>query len=322
MESVVWQNGVLLSSTLFDARALIRTDYAERWLTFYIIGAQASRYLSILYHNIKSILARMPDLQYSEVLGLTDDMRIGENPRRLVTQKRGPVTWANFRQLLAMEAAGQNPYIDENGVFFDLSKVLHVMPDSDRARYAPATININMAIANRDMNIAQVSNVPHAEVAIASRERTIIKGAKAVAVGRRDVTFTQWEIQTIEQIKKEAYDLLRNLRDIAFDEGFEYQNEDISVDISRLIEEIETASKKHRSSLRERIASYGKQLKEKTGFLYRVLHKTADAGENIDWWISKIDLITRLLSQTFSTLGETITRETCGFRSLRVHLPG
>ncbi len=110
----VWQKGVLLCSRDMDATALAQADYHERRLSLWVRGPQASRYFSVLHEKIIVMLRRMKDLQYTEwVPG-------GDQSRR-----------ADFRDLLAMEAAGEDRYICRYGIF-SLAEVLKIMPVDKR----------------------------------------------------------------------------------------------------------------------------------------------------------------------------------------------
>ncbi len=115
-DGMVWQNGVRLRSRSLDAEALAQADYHERRLSLWVRGSQAGRYFSALHDEVMQMLARMPDLRYKEWVCLPG----GNKDQR-----------AGFRQLLAMEAAGERRYICEYGVF-DLSEVLKIMPPDKR----------------------------------------------------------------------------------------------------------------------------------------------------------------------------------------------
>ncbi len=137
--NIVWQRGVLLCSQDMDASALVQADYHERKLSLWVQGSQASRYFSILHEKIIVILKRMTGLQYKEWVHLLSGAQLpsgtqppgGAQPRR-----------AGYRQLLAMERAGEERYISEDDTIFSLAKVLKIMPVEKRRA---ETININKA---------------------------------------------------------------------------------------------------------------------------------------------------------------------------------
>ena len=63
---MVWQNGVRLRSGSLDAEGPVQADYHERRLSLWVRGSQACRYFSALHDEVMQMLARMPDLKYTE----------------------------------------------------------------------------------------------------------------------------------------------------------------------------------------------------------------------------------------------------------------
>ena len=128
-----WQQGVLLHSEQYDCDALVQVDYHNRTLSLWLQGGQLNRYFTVLRDEIISILLRMPDLVYREWLMLSDDMREQGGRREQsgfdVRIQSNPQARANFKQLLALEKAGQTLYISETGGSYDLSKILQIMPE-------------------------------------------------------------------------------------------------------------------------------------------------------------------------------------------------
>lgn len=125
VDGVVWQNGVRIDSGALEASAVVQADYHARELALWVSGAEANRYFQVLYDEIKQMLGRMPKLRYREwvVLAGNDE------------EARAP-----YRQLLAMERAGQEHYISEYGTF-PLAVVLKIMPKEARVRQARGDVH-------------------------------------------------------------------------------------------------------------------------------------------------------------------------------------
>ncbi len=113
--NMVWQNGTQLRHNNFNPDALIEADYHARRLSLWVNGQHANRYFSSLYDDVTQILASMRDLPYKEWVHLP-----------------GNAGRAPFRTLLAHEGRGRNEYIHENGISYDVSKLLRIMPPDKR----------------------------------------------------------------------------------------------------------------------------------------------------------------------------------------------
>ncbi len=126
-----WQQGVLLHNEQYDCDALVQVDYHQRTLSLCLQGGQLNRYFTVLRDEVVSILQKLPDLYYQEWLWLSEDMKeqsdSNKQPKLDVNKRLAEQTKADFKQLLALEAAEQAQYICADGIY-NLSKILQVMP--------------------------------------------------------------------------------------------------------------------------------------------------------------------------------------------------
>jgi GTP-binding protein EngB required for normal cell division len=122
---VVWQNGAQFVSSEWAAEALVQADYHDRRLSLAVRGENASRYFAILHDEIVQTVKRMPDVLYDEWVVLP----ARESHRHVLDA--GRVRRAPFRDLLALEDAGNAEYISAHGVF-SLSELLKIMPKGGR----------------------------------------------------------------------------------------------------------------------------------------------------------------------------------------------
>lgn len=128
VDNHVWQNGVRLKSPNLDAEALAQADYHERRLSLWVRGSQAGRYFAVLHDDILRMLARMEDLPFEEFVHLPKSAQL-QAPRRPVSAHLKPR--ADFRDLLAKEAAGERRFTGKFGTY-DLAKVLQILPPEAR----------------------------------------------------------------------------------------------------------------------------------------------------------------------------------------------
>ncbi len=130
-----WQLGVLLRSDQYNCDALVQVDYHNKTLSLWLQSGQVNRYFTVLRDEIINILQRMPGLTYQEWLWLSNDMKEQnqfDNQFTLdSTMQHKQQEKVDFKQLLALEAAGKTQYITETGIY-DLSKILQIMPEGFR----------------------------------------------------------------------------------------------------------------------------------------------------------------------------------------------
>ncbi|MCP4700740.1 MAG: hypothetical protein GY862_28380, partial [Gammaproteobacteria bacterium] len=138
VDNLVWQNGVRLRAKTLEAEALAQADYHARRLSLWVTGRQAGRYFAVLHDEIMQMLERMPDLPYDEFTGLPESARTSEAIRSVARQV---VPRADFRDLLAKEAAGERKFTCKYGTY-NLTEVLKIMPEEKRREQAPVQIHI------------------------------------------------------------------------------------------------------------------------------------------------------------------------------------
>lgn len=172
-------------------------------------GEQASRYFTVLRDEIITILQRMADLQYEEWLWLSDDMRVDNDAdqhtelyARLRPEQQ---TRANFKQLLAIEAAGQNQYISDAGIY-DLSRILQIMPEHSRKTVASKT-DEGKALNKPSQQITVFISYSHNDEEHKDELITTLKGIKREYFqlewwDDRQMISGEWEPQILEQLEQ------------------------------------------------------------------------------------------------------------------------
>lgn len=88
--SLHWRTGMVLSDKSLDATAVIRVDYNEKRLEFFVFGERKQDYLTILRTILLSINRSFESLEFSEIIPLPDNLHIGVSYNHLLTlQNRG-----------------------------------------------------------------------------------------------------------------------------------------------------------------------------------------------------------------------------------------
>jgi small GTP-binding protein len=311
-DDTVWQSGVLLKSRNFDDMwALVRADYMDREITLWMIGNGADRYFSVLYDELLQILQRMPQLEYEELVALTNESTSSSFLDSEATVQRLPsYMWARFRQLLAMEKKGPSLYVNELGSF-DVSSLLRILPKSEREKLASNLPN-TIIVARKDVNVTQIGRVQQFEIGQGHIQSTEVNStgavnlshgdivkvrrAKMMAVGS-EVNQVDGHVQILGQLKNDAYELLKALDKTAADNGISIRDRRELAPLLALIQEFETASTEKQLQMKQNFGSLTHNVKKGAGFIYELLEKATKAGKSVEWWISKFDHLSNLMDK-------------------------
>jgi hypothetical protein len=126
-QQVVWQHGVLLAPTRWDAQALLQVDYHARTLSIWITGSAARDYLMLLRDDIHEILDRI-SIKFDELITLPMSTCINPDRLRLMVAEQ-----ADFRQILALNGLRRTEYVSASGAIYDVDKILQrFVPDAAR----------------------------------------------------------------------------------------------------------------------------------------------------------------------------------------------
>lgn len=124
----VWRHGAVLRTRHNGgAWALLRGDAYDRILTLWVTGPGLDRYFAVLYQNVKDILVTMPELPYEELIRLPVAARLDGESGLFDADE----PWGRWVNVLHAALDGET-YYREEGVKYDLKKVLGIMAEADR----------------------------------------------------------------------------------------------------------------------------------------------------------------------------------------------
>jgi len=148
VNNIVWQRGVVLKNKVYSSQALLQVDYHERVLSIWVKKGDARDYLSLLNNEVLKILGRL-DLDYKEWITLPLSACISD--KTLIRHEEK----APYRQILAFARKGEQVYISESGLEYDLGKVLGIILSKEGQEKAGITNNFY----NSSPNLNQKSEV-------------------------------------------------------------------------------------------------------------------------------------------------------------------
>jgi GTPase SAR1 family protein len=258
VDKLVWQNGVRLASKAFQAQALAQVDYHRRRLSLWVSDSDASRYFSELYAAFKSLLEPLGKPEPSEWVGLpvAAGYSMDDRPR------------ANFRQLLALERAGENRYIDESGTYL-LNEVLKIMPKEEREKQG------------REIHFHGVGPVIYQEGGIMT---DVTQGDKTVMLSKAKL-------------------LHKKLGEIAYDVEIQVEDEALRSQalrelqkIRKALETLEKGTVEQRKGALEALSHFGDKAKEGAGKTVEALKSIKEGGEAVGWIMQTVPLIVETLA--------------------------
>ncbi|MFZ1547182.1 MAG: COR domain-containing protein, partial [Candidatus Nitrotoga sp.] len=143
-DKLVWQNGVILVNEHHNTLARVHVDYHDRvlkiWLQTYHSNNSSSprEVLAIYQDKIKTILNRMPALEYFELVVLPRSALLSEGMRVAGKEEK-----ASYGQLLSMAQHGYDKYPSSSGAVYDLNKLLGMIMTVDRKAEQTNTIHFH-----------------------------------------------------------------------------------------------------------------------------------------------------------------------------------
>jgi hypothetical protein len=197
-----------------------------------------------LYEEFKALLAPMPKLRYREWVGL---------PRA--------VGRAPFRDLLALERAGETRYIGEHGIF-SLSEVLKIMPKEEREKQSREIHFHGPGVYQENGSMADVT-----------------LGNKTIILGQ-------------------AQELAQKLGDLHYTLGVEVEDEQLRAQALRELEMIRQALRKiqagdadEKRTALDTLSHFGDKAKEGAGKTVEALKSLKEGGEALEWVMEKAPAI-------------------------------
>jgi len=246
-DEMVWQNGVCFYSQNFQARALIQADYYNRRFSLWVNGLGASRYFSALHDDIMQMLEKMKKLQYQEWVGLPT-----------VHQENQAIAHrAPFRDLLALENAGQRRYICRYGTF-NLEEVLKIMPKDKREEQ------------KREIHF--------------HGDRSIYVERDATDLTFGDKTVITQQVQTqIQQLDNKLKELQFEIKTAIEDESLRKQSLAELRAIREALENIQKTNKVEQKEAQETLETFYEHMKNGGSNLMNSLTYLRDSSETTQW---------------------------------------
>lgn len=88
VESLHWRTGMVISDDSLDAIAIVRVDYAEKRIEFFVSGDSRQDYLTVLRTVLLNINRSFESLEFIEIIPLPDNSDIGVSYNHLLTLKK------------------------------------------------------------------------------------------------------------------------------------------------------------------------------------------------------------------------------------------
>ncbi len=154
VDGLVWQNGVRLANSEYNAQAMAQADYHARRFSLWVLGGQTGRYFSVLRDEVLKILKRMEKLRYEELLWLPDSARV--DPERVELGIGDDMRRANYQDLLENEVDGMLYYRCRYGRY-DLAKLLGFIPREERLVGPEVHIHTETTNVGDTINIGDIN---------------------------------------------------------------------------------------------------------------------------------------------------------------------
>jgi hypothetical protein len=245
----VWQNGVRLRSGHLEADALVQVDHHRRRLSLWVAGLHATRYFTELHGEFMTMIDRlkMTRRQFSEWVTLPNALFApGTEPPR-----------ADFRDLLAQEAAGKTEHVCKYGTF-KLAEVLKIMPKEEREKLGRTNYFYGPTTYSEDGPITDVT------------------------YGNKTVIHTQ-----ARELDDGLADLLYKIRVDVDDTAIRDKALRELEMIREALEAVQTGDDKKKRSALQTLSRFGDQAKEGGGKTIEALKTLKDGGEAVYWLMEK-----------------------------------
>lgn len=246
---LVWQNGVRLRSQSWQADALVQADHHRRRLSLWVTGADAARYFTELHGEFMAILdhIRKEDRSwYQEWVALPNAQLVpGTEPPR-----------ADYRDLLALEAAGKTEYACKYGTF-KLTEILRITSKEEREKQS-RSIHINAGTVIYDENLTDFT---------LGNNTVIQRSARELDDGLADLLYRIRVDVDAAAIRDKALRELEVIREI--------------------LEAVQTGDEKKKRSALQTLGRFSDQAKEGSGKTIEALKTLKDGGEAVKWLMDK-----------------------------------
>jgi len=263
LEKRLWQNGVRLQSRNWQAGALVQADHHRRRLSLWVAGPEASRYFTALHDEFMGMIRRM-DMRHSQfqewVVLPGTVFEPGEEWHR-----------ADFRDLLAQEAAGKTEYICKYGSF-NLAEVLKIMPKDEREKQAASFVGASFT--NSVVNLGKIDQA-------------------------QSGTGNQFTVN----LPPEAKQMDKTLADLHYEVGVQVADIELRGKALRELEMIRQALQtigkggvEEKRTALDILSRFGDKLKKGVGGTVEALKSLKDGGEAVVWLIEKAPAIIDILA--------------------------
>lgn len=147
-KQLVWQQGVILKSQLYQATARLQVDYRQRRLSLWVQGKQLRDYLAVLRNEIYRLLEPIKGLVFSENVVLPAFARIDQSPFNTHREQREK---APYNRLIKEAARGLKTTTSDAGIDYDLQQVMGFIMTTEKQQQETAnvtnqTINVNAPV--------------------------------------------------------------------------------------------------------------------------------------------------------------------------------
>ncbi len=147
-KQLVWQQGVILASQLYQAKARLQVDYMQRRLYLWVQGKQLRGYLAVLRHEIYQLLKPIKGLIFSENVVLPAFARIDQSIFTVHKEQREK---APYNRLIKEAARGLSVTTSDAGIDYNLQKVMGFIMTTEKQQQETAnvthqTINVNAPV--------------------------------------------------------------------------------------------------------------------------------------------------------------------------------
>ena len=147
-KQLVWQQGVILTSQLYQAKARLQVDYMQRRLYLWVQGKQLREYLAILRHEIYQLLKPIKGLVFTENVVLPAFAR---REHTIFTAHKAQRETAPYHRLIKEAARGLSITTSDTGIDYNLQKVMGFIMTTEKQQQETAnvthqTINVHAPV--------------------------------------------------------------------------------------------------------------------------------------------------------------------------------
>ena len=163
-EGLVWQNGAVFHLDERNALARVDVDYHDRVMTIWVQGdekdaknSEVKEVLELFRDDVKTILSRMEDLDYEEMITLpaeAEEIDSEDMSNALISNQQDRVP---YKQLIAVAKDGQKYFISVTGRKYNVAKALGILMSEEKQKEQNITLNFEIvnvanALSPKDLN--------------------------------------------------------------------------------------------------------------------------------------------------------------------------